>query len=239
MKSNKKISPTNGVSIKGSGVSRHVSIPCNNQAVSKSPIISPSKTKTKIVISKNGHSHTKESNSSLSNSQIRPSNREINSNIAKKSRGNHREKILLNGDSDLSSSHNPLQKRLSTPTYSPLPPLYHQSSSSPSSTPPPLPEKTLSNGLSKSVSVHTMLHQDGCNSDPTYSLSTGRPKPSLSPYTRSRVSKTTSDNSLQQASKFGIQRNPRISRTKQRILYLGFSSSKRNHSLKSSFKSRF
>ena len=135
----------------------------DNQDISKSTIISPSATKTKIMISKNGHCHTNEPNSSsLSNSHVRPrSAKESNSNIVKNNRGSHREKVLLNGDSDSSSSRNTSHKRLSSgSTYSPLPPLYHQSSSSPSSTPPPLPEKTLSKGINKSSSAYSMLHQD-------------------------------------------------------------------------------
>ena len=185
-----------------------------NQELLKSPVISPSATKTKILISKNGHCHTKEPNSSsLSKSQIRPkSAKESNNNIIKNNRGNHREKILLNGDSDSSSSRTTSHKRLSTSSnYSTLPPLYHQSSSSPSSTPPPLPEKTLSKGMTKSSSAYSMLQQDSCSSEPTHVLSNGRPKPSLSPYTRSRMSKTTSDNSLHQSSKFPQHRNIRLS----------------------------
>ena len=213
-KSNKRISPSNGISIKGSGVSRHVSMSTDSHDSAKSPVISPSATKTKIMISKNGHCHTKEPNlSSLSNSHVRPrSAKEPNSNLVKNNRGAHREKILLNGDSDSSSSRNTSHRRLlNSSTYSPLPPLYHQSSSSPSSTPPPLPEKTLSRGINKSSSAYSMSQQDGCRSESAYTPSNCRPKPSLSPYTRSRISKTSSDNSLHQTSKFGQQRNPKVS----------------------------
>ena len=212
VKGNRRISPSEGISRKGTGVSRNVTVSNNGQVFSKSPLLSPSKTKTKIMISKSGHSHTKEPSPPLSNSKIRPSSaKESNINIAKKNRGTHREKVLLNGDSDSLSSRPHQQKRLSSSNHSPLPPLYHQSSSSPSSTPPPLPQKTLPNGLSKSSSAYSILH-DECNSDPIYSLSNGRPKPSVSPYTRSRISKTSSDNSLSQMSKSGYQSNLKSAR---------------------------
>ena len=196
------------------GVSRHVSMSVDSQDLPKSPMISPSATKTKVMISKNGNCHTKEPNSSsLSNSNVRPkSAKEPNPNIVKNGRGVHREKVFLNGDSDSSSSRNTSQKRFTnSSTYSPLPPLYHQSSSSPSSTPPPLPEKTLSRGMNKSSSAYSMLQQNNCTSEPAFTQSNGRPKPSLSPYTRSRISKTSSDNSLHQASKFVQPRNTKLS----------------------------
>ena len=207
-------SPTS-VSVKGPNVPRSNSISNGGLVPSKSSILSPTKTKTKIMISKTGHSHTKESSSSSSLSQsqqFRPNNKESNPNIAKKTRGSHREKVLLNGDNDSSLSRTHLQKRLSTPSsYSPLPQLYNPSSSSPSSTPPPLPEKTLSNGVTKSHSSYSLSHSQECNSESLHHTTNGRPKPSLSPYTRSRISKTTSDNSIHQTSKFGQQRSLRPS----------------------------
>ena len=135
------------------------------------------------------------------------SDNEPKTNNAKKNRGNHREKILLNGDSDSSSSRVHGGKHFSPP----LPPLYNQSSSSPSSTPPPLPEKTLTNGLTKSTSAYSMIHPDGCHSDPIVSLSNGRPKSSVSPYLRQHMSKTTSDTSLNHVPKNKQHTNLKLS----------------------------